>query len=63
MDSNEYFQASIGEAKDLLLGGKGITSEWKDFSSVLRMLQYRLLVDNPKLAERLIQFQKLTPFK
>jgi Zn-finger nucleic acid-binding protein len=63
MDSNEYLQASIGEAKDLLLGGKGFTSEWKDFYSVLRMLQYRVLADNPKLAERLIQFQKLTPFK
>ena len=63
MDSSEYLQASLGEAKDLIGGGEGFASEWKDFHSVTRMLQYRLLADNPKLAERLIQFQKLTPFK
>ena len=63
MDSNEYAKASIDEAKDLIVGDEGFLSEWKDFHTVTRLLQYRVLVENPKLAELLIDVQTSTPFK
>ena len=63
MDSNEYAKASIDEAKDLIVGDEGFLSEWKDFHTVSRLLQYRVLVENPKLAELLTALQTSTPFK
>lgn len=63
MDSSEYAQASFEEAKDLLIGNEGFASEWKDFRTVSRLLQYRILAENPKLAELLVALQTTTPFK
>ena len=63
MDSSEYAKASFDEAKDLLVGNEGFASEWKDFRTVSRLLQYRILVDNPRLAELLVALQTTTPFK
>lgn len=63
MDSSEYAKASFDEAKDLLVGNEGFVSEWKDFRTVSRLLQYRILVDNPRLAELLVALQTTTPFK
>ena len=63
MDSTDYAKASLNEAKELVLGDEGFSSEWKDFHTVTRMLQYRLLAENPKLAELLVALQTSTPFK
>jgi hypothetical protein len=38
-------------------------SEWKDLSSILRLMQYRLFVERPKLIETLTDLNTLNPFK
>ncbi len=62
MDTSDYVRASLEEAKELITGTEGFLSEWKDFATVLRMLQYRLLSDNPKLAGALAEVQAKSQF-
>lgn len=50
----EYVSISLDEAKEIITGDKGPIHEWKDFKSVYRLLEYRVLVDNPKLMDFLI---------
>jgi uncharacterized protein len=58
-----YIASSLKEAGELLTGDEGFISEWKDFTTVVRFLQYRLLAENPKLAEFLVAFQSANPLK
>jgi Zn-finger nucleic acid-binding protein len=60
-ESSEYLRASLDEAKELITGPESFLSEWKDFVTVLRMLEYRLLSENPKLASALAEFQAKSP--
>jgi hypothetical protein len=53
----------LEEAKEIFVGDEGFVSEWKDFLTVTRLLQYRVLVENPKVAELLIALQTTSPFK
>jgi Zn-finger nucleic acid-binding protein len=62
-DISDYVKASLEEAKEIFVGDEGFASEWKDFLTVTRLLQYRVLVDNPKVAELLIALQNASPFK
>jgi Zn-finger nucleic acid-binding protein len=50
----EYISISLDEAKEIITGDKGPIHEWKDFKNVYRLLEYRILVDNPKLMDALI---------
>jgi len=61
-DVPDYLRASLEEAKELVSGPESFVSEWKDLSTVLRMLQYRLLSENPKLGRALASFQAGTQF-
>ena len=45
---------SLDEAKEIITGDKGPIHEWRDFKNVYRLLEYRILVDNPKLMDALI---------
>lgn len=45
-----YIRESLAEAKELVAGGKGFASEWKDLKAVLRMARIRLAVDHPAVA-------------
>jgi Zn-finger nucleic acid-binding protein len=63
MDASDYVTASLEEAKEIFVGGEGFVSEWKDFLTVTRLLQYRVLVENPKVEELLIALQTTSPFK
>lgn len=60
---SEYIKASIEEAKEIVTGPEGFISEWKDFTSVLRIMQYRLFVENPKLLDTVISIQRANPIK
>ena len=60
---SDYFHESIEEAKELVTGDKSFASEWKDFTSVLKLMQYRLFVEKPKLVETLRELYGLNPFK
>jgi Zn-finger nucleic acid-binding protein len=53
--------ASLQEAKEIVTGPKGFKSEWKDFSTVLRLMQYRLFIDKPRLVQELLDGQKGAP--
>ncbi|MGD9652539.1 MAG: zf-TFIIB domain-containing protein [Candidatus Dadabacteria bacterium] len=59
----DYFKESVEEAKEIVTGHESFMSEWKDFSSVLKLMQYRLFVEKPKLVETLTELNTLNPFK
>lgn len=61
--SLQYLGETIAEARELVTGSEGLASEWRDFASVVRLLQYRLLAEHPKLAEFLTAFQSANPIK
>jgi Zn-finger nucleic acid-binding protein len=56
-DTSAYVRASLEEAKELVTGPESFLSEWRDLATVLRMLQYRLLSENPRLGSALAEFQ------
>ena len=60
---SEYIKASIEEAKEIITGPEPFLSEWKDFSTVLRMMQYRLFIEKPKLFNAIILLQQANPMK
>lgn len=62
-DLPEYIKASLQEAAEILTGPERFLSEWRDFRTVLRMLQYRVLTGNPSLAKALADLQKGSPFR
>ena len=60
---SKYLSETIKEAKEIITGPESISSEWKDFIAVFRMMQYRLFAENPKLVDGLIKSYKISPFK
>lgn len=61
-DVPDYLRATVEEAKELVSGGDGLLSEWKDLTTVLRMLQYRILSENPKVGRLLAELQAKSQF-
>jgi Zn-finger nucleic acid-binding protein len=45
----EYVIASLKEASEIFTNPKRLISEWRDLKAVLRLLRYRVFVENPKL--------------
>lgn len=62
-DLPEYLRAALREGSEVVTGDDGLASEWKDFTTVLRLLQYRVLAENPRLARALVAFQSANPLK
>lgn len=60
---SEYITSSIDEAKEILNGPESFLSEWKDFTTVLNLLQIRLFVEQPKLVETINSIQKASPIR
>ena len=60
---SEYVKASIEEAKEIVTGPEGFISEWKDFTPVLRMMQYRLFAENPDLVDEALAIQRSVPIR
>jgi Zn-finger nucleic acid-binding protein len=60
-DFSDYVRASLEEGKDLITGESNLKSEWKDFTTVLRLMQYRIFVEKPRLLGELIDAQKGSP--
>jgi hypothetical protein len=63
MTANEYAKAAIGEARELLTGHESLTSEWRDFGRIMRLFQYRVLVENPKVQKALVALASTSPFQ
>jgi Zn-finger nucleic acid-binding protein len=59
--ASEYVKASLKEASDIFTNPRGLISEWKDLKAVLRMLRYRVFVENPKIKRILVGIQKSLP--
>ncbi|MFN8389229.1 MAG: zf-TFIIB domain-containing protein [Bdellovibrionota bacterium] len=59
----EYFSAALEEAKELVTGKESFSAEWRDFVTVFRLLEYRLLANHPKLHDTLTLAQKTNPLK
>jgi len=55
---DDYVKSTLEEAKELLNGPESFISEWRDFSTILRFLQYRLLSLNPKIHDTIVSFQR-----
>jgi Zn-finger nucleic acid-binding protein len=60
---SEYIKVSLEEAKEIITSSESFVSEWKDFTTVFRMMQYRLFVENPKLLDITINIQRINPIK
>ncbi len=60
---SEYIKASVEEAKEIITGPESFVSEWKDFTTVFKMMQYRLFTENPKLLDKVITIQRMNPIK
>lgn len=60
---SKYIKASIEEAKEIITGTESFLSEWKDFATVFRMMQYRLFAENPSLLDTVINIQRANPIK
>jgi Zn-finger nucleic acid-binding protein len=63
MDASDYARASLEEAKELITGNEGLSSEWHDFTHVVRLLEYRVLTEHPRLSNFLTAFYKANPLK
>ena len=60
---SDYFKASLEEGKEIVAGPESFFSEWKDFTTILRMFQYRFFIENPKLQDTMINIQRTNPFQ
>ncbi len=49
----DIVRASLQEAREIIGGPEGVVSEWRDFLTVIRLLQYRVLEQNPRLHDAL----------
>lgn len=55
---SDYVKTSLQEAREIITGSESFFLEWKDFTTVLRMMRYRLFVEHPKLLAMTINIQK-----
>jgi Zn-finger nucleic acid-binding protein len=58
-----YIRAALHEGRDLVTGQHGLASEWKNLSHVLRLLQIRLLAENPTFTQVLTAFERANPLR
>jgi len=59
MSLPEYLKATLQEARELVDGPESLAGEWKDLGSVLRMLQVRLLAEQPRLMQAVLAMQMM----
>jgi Zn-finger nucleic acid-binding protein len=59
----DYVRAVIEGAKEIVTGPETLLSEWNDFTTVLRLMQYRLLAENPKVADAIAEVQRSSPIR
>ena len=63
MTVSDYWIESLEEARDIFKGDEGFVSDWKDFLTVMRLMEYRILSDRPKIAKLIDDFQRTQPFR
>ena len=55
---SEYLKASLQEAVELATGRESLSSEWKDFATVLRLMGRRLMIENPNVTRGVVAIQR-----
>jgi Zn-finger nucleic acid-binding protein len=55
---SDYVKEAIREGAEVVTGPESFLSEWKDFTTVLRLMQYRLFVEKPGLLSAVTGVQK-----
>lgn len=60
---SEYLRESLQEAAEVVAHPRKFASEWRDFLTVTRLMQYRILSENPRLRDALAAYARSTPFK
>lgn len=60
---SDYVTSSLEEAKEIVTGPESFVSEWKDFSTVLKLLETRLFIEKPGLADAINSIQKASPIR
>ncbi len=58
-----YIAASLKEARDLVTSEEGLLSDWKDLSTVLRMLKYRIMSRSTGVVQILAELQSRNPIQ
>jgi uncharacterized protein len=61
MSGEEYQKAALQQAGEVVTGDKGVSSEIHDFRTVMRFLEYRILVEHPKVRDALLALQTTLP--
>lgn len=56
---SDYIKESLVEAKEIITGPEPFLSEWKDFTTVLHMMELRLFAENPRLLEKIELIQRI----
>jgi uncharacterized protein len=59
--ASDYVKTSLKEGADIFTNPGRFVSEWKDLKAVLRLLRYRVFVENPKLRSVLAGIQNSLP--
>jgi len=59
--ASDYVRESLEEAKEVITGKDGLASEWKDFTTVLKMFEYRFFVEHPRLFDAVRDLAKRMP--
>jgi Zn-finger nucleic acid-binding protein len=57
----DYLKQSLKQAGDLVTQKGDAISEWKDLKAVLRLLKYRIFIENPRLEAMMKGLQKTLP--
>lgn len=58
---SDYVRISLKEAMDIISHPTRLLSEWRDFTTVFRLLEYRFFTENKTLKDVLVGIQKSLP--
>ena len=58
LSASDYLVESLKEAREIISGEENLTSQWKDLKTILRLFQYRALVEKPALYKALYAIQR-----
>jgi Zn-finger nucleic acid-binding protein len=61
--ASDYVKGVLEGAKEIFSGPESLLSEWRDFTTVLRLMQYRLLAENPKVANAIAEVKRSSPIR
>jgi Zn-finger nucleic acid-binding protein len=60
---SDYIKESIEEAKEIVTGPESFLSEWKDFTTILHMMELRMFVEHPRLLDKVMNIERTFPIR